>query len=182
MAELKQTILSACKQGDEYAWRTLFSAYYPLSKWCVVHTLYNIDDYTVSSIAQDAMVVLCQNIQKIDDEAYLKRFVLRVTKNKCIDYIRKNQTLFEEVPEDIPESTDTQISDDVIDALHQAVNELQEPCFSIVRSRFLDGLSYRELAQKIQVDVSQIGVRISRCLNFLKGVLARKNISLENAQ
>ena len=51
----------------------------------------------VDEISQDAMIALAANINEINDEAHLKRFVKRVTHNKCIDYIRKNKELFHAV-------------------------------------------------------------------------------------
>lgn len=176
MIEFEQRILIGCKHGNEECWRKLFNSYYPLAKWVVTHTLYQIDDFTVNSLAQETMVVLVENIKKIDDEHYLKRFIKRVTRNKCIDYIRKNKEQFDEVLEDIQDYKDYMIDNQVVEALHLAVENLQEPCNTIVRTRFLDGISYKELAVKINVDIGQIGVRISRCLKILRTYLEKMNI------
>ena len=176
MTQFEQNILIGCKNGDDNCWRQLFSNYYPLAKWVVTHTIYHIDDLTVNCLAQDAMIVLVENIRKITDEQYLKRFIKRVTRNKCIDFIRKHREVFEEVPEDIPDILDDDLDDTVVDALHEAVNELKEPCNTIIRERFLDGLSYKEIASSLDIDVGQLGVRISRCLGFLRKALENMGI------
>ena len=180
MTELGQHVLLGCQKGDEECWRSLFANTYPLAKWVISHTLYQIDDYTVQSLAQDAMMALVDSIAKINDEQYLKRFVKRVARNKCIDYIRKHKEQFEEVPENIPDEEVSEIDDKVIEALHKAIEELKEPCNTLVRNRFLEGLSYKELAAIIGVEVTQIGVRISRCLGFLRTTLERMDVSWED--
>ena len=114
MEGFEQSILDGCKRGDDECWRKVFVNYYPLAKWVVSQTLYQIDDFTVKSIAQDAMAALVDNIAKINDEQYLKRFIKRVARNKCIDYIRRHKEEFEEVPEDIPYSEESGTNDRVI--------------------------------------------------------------------
>lgn len=180
MTELDPRILVGCKNGDDKSWRTVFYGYYPLVKWVIVHTIYQVDDFTVNAIAQDTMVALAQIIDRIKDEHYLKCFLKRVARNKCIDYIRKHREVFEELSDDIPQSTDTsQCSDEVIDALHQAMAGLKEPCNTLVRKRYLEGASYKELAVDINVGIEQIGIRISRCLSFLRCTLKKMDISWE---
>lgn len=146
----------------------------------VVHTLFNIPQDVVDEISQDAMIALAANISEINDEAHLKRFVKRVTRNKCIDYIRKNKELFEELYNEIPEQKDLELEDYVVDALHEAVQDLKEPCKTIVRGRYLLNMSYKDISKKIGVDTGQIGVRLNRCLAFLKNLLEYKKISWED--
>ena len=176
MAELEQRTLLACKLGDESAWREVFANYYPLAKWVVVHILYQVDDFTIRTIAQDAMVSLVENIGKINDVQHLKRFVTRVTRNRCIDYIRQNKNAFEELPENIPYLDEASLDEETLEALHNAVNELKEPCNSMIRRRFLDGLSYKEIAASINVGIEQIGIRISRCLGYIRTSLEKTGI------
>lgn len=175
-----EKLLVGCQRGDDACWRKLFALTYPLSKWCVTHTLFCISHCVVEEIAQDTMLALAQNLVKITDETHLKRFVKRVTRNKCIDYIRRNREQFADVPDDIPAEEDLFLENRVVEALHEAVRELKEPCQTIIRTRFLQNLSYKEIAKKVGIEVGQIGVRINRCLSFLKNLLAYKNISWED--
>lgn len=177
---LTRDLLQKCQAGDDSSWRELFYSTYPLSKWVVVHTLFNIPQDIVDEISQDAMIALAANINEINDEAHLKRFVKRVTHNKCIDYIRKNKELFEELYNEIPEQKDLDLEDYVVDALHEAVQDLKEPCKTIVRGRYLLNMSYKDISKKIGVDTGQIGVRLNRCLSFLKNLLEYKKISWED--
>lgn len=166
--------------GDDSSWRELFYSTYPLSKWVVSHTLFNVSQDIIDEISQDAMIALAANINEITDEAHLKRFVKRVTRNKCIDFIRKNKELFEELYNKIPEQENQDLEDHVVDALHEAVQDLKEPCKTLIRGRYLSNMSYKDLSKKIGVNTGQIGVRLTRCLTFLKNLLEYKKISWED--
>ena len=182
MANINLEIIKSCQQGDEHSWRQLFATTYPLSKWVVSHTLFNISQHVIDEIAQEAMITLASSIEKINDETHLKRFVRRVSKNKCIDYIRYNKELFEELSEDIDISDEENLLNDneLVNALHEAVDELKEPCKTIIRNLYLLNLSYKDIAKKTGIEIGQIGVRLKRCLAFLKNLLAFKHISWED--
>ena len=183
--EITSELIGRCKLGDDAGWRELFAKIYPLSRWAVKHTIFNCSQALVDELAQDTMLALAKNIDKIEDGAHLKNFVVRATRNKCINYMKKQREVFVEVPETIPDDKDTltEINDkekDVIGILRESVNELKEPCRTIVRSRFLDDSSYKEIAEKSSIDIKQLGIRLKRCVGFLKRILEDKNISLED--
>ena len=174
-------LIEGCRKGDENSWRQLFEAYYPLAKWVVVHTVYHLDEQDVDSLAQDGMIAVVENIDRITDEQHLKRFLKRATRNKCIDFIRKNQQLFEELDDEMMSVYhESESCDTVIIVLEEAMGNLQEPCHSMIKARFLDGLSYKEIAAKISLKAEQIGTRLGRCLRFLRTILEGKGISWED--
>lgn len=177
---INQDLLRKCQQGDDASWRDLFAVTYPLSKWVVTHTLFDIPPDLVDEIAQDSMVALVENIKNMNDEVHVKRFVKRVSRNKCIDYIRRNKEQFEELSEDIAEEKNLFFENHVVETLHDAVKELKEPCQTIVRTRYLHNLSYKEIAKKVGIEIGQIGVRLNRCLAFLKEFLTHRHISWED--
>lgn len=158
----------------------LFSGTYPLSKWVVSHTLFNISQQIIDELAQETMIALASNIKRINDETHLKRYVKRVARNKCIDYIRRNREQFEDVPENIPQEDDFFLENHVVEALHEAVLELKEPCQTIIRARYLQNWSYKDIAKRVGIEIGQIGVRLNRCLAFLKDFLIYKHISWED--
>lgn len=185
MSEVSLELIERCRLGDETGWRELFSKTYPLSRWAVRHTLFDCPTDVVDELAQEVMVVLAKSIGRIEDAAHLRNFIVRVTRNKCINYITKKRELFVEVPESIPDDRDPLAGidgkgKDVIGILREAVTELKEPCRTIVRSRFLEERSYKEIAEKHSIDIKQLGVRLKRCVGFLRRMLEDKDISLED--
>lgn len=180
MYEITPELIRRCQLGEEASWRELFSKTYPLSRWVVVHTLFNLAPHVVDELSQETMVALASSIGKIEDETHLKRFIKRVARNKCINFIRSNREQFEEVPEDIPIEDDPLNDNHVVEILHEAVTELKEPCRTIIRSRYLANLSYKDIAGQTGIDIKQLGVRLGRCLAFLKDLLIYKHVSWED--
>ena len=173
-------MLAGCRKGDENSWRQLFEIYYPLAKWVVAHTIYQLDPQEVNSLAQDGMIAVVRNIDKIEDEEHLKRFLKRATRNKCIDFIRRNKQQFEELDVAAMVAYESNSNETVIAALEEAVNDLKEPCNSIVKARFLEGLSYKEIAAKISLKAEQVGTRLQRCLRFLRTFLETHSVFWED--
>lgn len=172
MSELSYELIMRCRRGDDAGWRELFAGICPLSRWVVSHTLFNSPPDVIDDISMETMEALVQNIRKIEDVIHLKRFVRRVTLNKCIDFIRKNPKIFVDIADkDLPEEADPWVENSVVEALRRAVAELREPCRSIVRSRFLLNMSHKEIAEKTGIDIKQIGVRLGRCLALLGNIL-----------
>ena len=180
MFDVTSELIKRCQLGEEEGWRELFSKTYPLSRWVVVHTLFNLAPHIVDEISQETMVALASSIGKIEDDIHLKRFVKRVARNKCINFIRSNREQFEEVPENIPVEDDPLKDNQAIEILHEAVAELKEPCQTIIRSRYLSNLSYKDIAGQTGIDIKQLGVRLGRCLAFLKNLLVYKHVSWED--
>ena len=178
-------LIGRCRLGDDDAWREMFSKTCPLAKWAVKHKIFNCSPDLVDELAQETMVALSKYIGKIKDEAHLRNFVVRAACNKCINYMVKHREAFVEVPETIPDEKDalTEINErerDVIGITRETVAELKEPCRTIIRSRFLEERSYKEIAEKHCIDIKQLGVRLKRCVGFLRRMLEDKNISLED--
>ena len=185
MSEVSQELIGRCRLGDEAGWEELFAMTYPLSRWAVRHTIFNCSADMVEELAQETMVSLAKSIGKIEDPAHLRNFVVRVTRNRCLNYMKKKRELFVEVPETIPDDKDLldDINDkarDAIGVLREAVTVLKEPCRAIVRDRFLEGCSHKAIADRNRIDIKQIGVRLKRCLGLLKRMLEDKNITLED--
>ena len=176
MTELSYELIMRCRRDDDAGWRELYAGIYPLSRWVVSHTLLDAPPDVIDDISMETMEALVQNIRKIEDEIHLKRFVRRVTLNKCIDFIRKHPEIFVDITDrNLPEEADPWVENSVVEALRQAVTELREPCRSIVRSRFLLNMSHKEIAAKTGIDIKQIGVRLGRCLALLRNILDEKH-------
>ena len=173
-------LIEGCKKGYEDSWRQLFEAYYPLAKWIVVHTIYQLDPQEVNALAQEGMIAVVENTNRIKDEQHLKRYLKMVTRNKCIDFIRKNKHSFDELDVELMSVHENNFNETVIIALEDAMENLQEPCNSMVKGRFLDGMSYNDIAIKVNIKKEQIGTRLGRCLRFLRTYLESKGVSWED--
>ena len=177
---LDNLLLEACRKGDEESWRQLFKSLYPLAKWVARRQLHSMDEGAIEDIAQETMAAIVPKIVRANDAEYLERLVRKISKNKCIDYLRRNKVQIEELSEDLETPVAESVEHDVISALRLAMRSLGEACRGIIRSRFFDEKSHKEIAAEIGVEVNQVGIRISRCLVRLRVLLSAQHIQAED--
>ena len=178
MDEELQALLQACKSGNEDKWNLLFSKYYPIAKRLVRSKLHALDRQTVDLLAQDAMLALHERIQNINDVEHLGYFVRTAVRNKCVDYIRRNKLSTLPITDDLPLIEEKVfLTEEKKEALHIALARLNEPTANLLRLRFMESLSYREIAARTGVDEAQVGMKLSRALCHLKRELAKLGIT-----
>ena len=173
MNENIQELLAGCKAGNEEKWRLLFAQCYPLSRRLVQGRLHAIDAQTVDSLAQDAILALHGKIQSINDAEHLGNFLRAAVRNKCVDYIRRNK----QIPDDLflMEET-TLLTDTVRSAIYQALDNLGGLSATVIRLRYMESLSYKEIAVKAGIAEAQVGMKLSRALKAMKAELAKLGV------
>src|SRR5207249_162518 len=62
--------------------------------------------------------------------------------------------------------------------VHQALDQLGEPCREIIELRYFGDLSYEEISRVLQLNVKTVSSRLSKCLDRLEGI-ARSVFSRE---
>jgi RNA polymerase sigma factor (sigma-70 family) len=125
------------------------------------------------------MLEVTRSLPKIKN---VSAFTRRITHNKCVDRVRKKKEIPLTVctqdedestrmldnlmaPEYLPEKID---DSSVIMYLRSALAGLGHPCTNLLQARYIDELSYDDVAQQARMPAKQIGVRISRCLTQLR--------------
>ena len=170
-------LLAGCKTGNEEMWRLLFMQCYPIARRLVKSRLRTLDAYSVDLLAQDAMLALHRRIHSINDAEHLGNFLRAAVRNKCVDYIRRNKLPLVQIPDDlflIEEKT--LLTDTIRNAIYTALGNLGEQAASIIRLRYLESLSYREIAVKTGIDEAQVGMKLSRALKSMKKNLAQLGV------
>lgn len=177
---LDNLLLEACRKGDEESWRQLFKSLYPLAKWVARRQLHSMDEGAIEDIAQETMAAIVPKIVRANDAEFIERLVRKIARNKCIDYLRRNKVQIEELSEEMEAPVVESVEHDVIIALRSALRKLGESCKGIIRRRFFEEKSHKEIAAEIGVEVNQVGIRISRCLVRLRVLLSAQHIQAED--
>jgi len=170
IADLPTNIIDKCLDNNDDAWEQLFRATYPLAKWIAMSNPFCFDAHLAEDIAQETIMVLYKNINKVHS---IKSFVARVSSNKCIDYLRKKNPAKpnheENVLDNIDDVHNIPYDSIVLITLKAHIDKMKSPCCDLIRNRFFLEMSYKEIAAKNKLSVSQVGVYLSRCLsNFSK--------------
>ena len=124
-------------------------------------------------ITQDVFIRLWQHWQKIDHER-LGSWLMRVAHNAVIDHVRRNRNERNRVDLAVGLENFTSVEDPELESeefkqtLEAAIGSLQDPHRSILIMRDVQGLSYQEIEQSLNLSQSQVKVYLHRARRQLR--------------
>lgn len=120
-------------------------------------------------VTQEVFIKLWQHWKKID-HSKLGAWLMRVAHNAVIDHVRKNkkakslQDDYAEIEDQPSEHDENQRLDQLAfkQKLMQAIQSLDDPFRSIIIMRDVQGLSYAEIRETLEMSESQVKVYLHR--------------------
>jgi RNA polymerase sigma-70 factor, ECF subfamily len=132
--------------------------------------------------AQDVFVKAYRALGDFKPHATLYTWLYRITVNACIDYRRKAQRLHIEEDASIDEIASCDPSPEMICESKEATGLIQEALAALkpglraaILLREIEGLSYEEIAEVLQISIGTVKSRISRAREELRESLGKKN-------
>ncbi len=184
------TEIISLKNGDEKTFKKIVESYSPrLYKFSMIYVI----NYEVAKeIVQDTFVSLWKNRRDINDDTCLISYLMKITKNNCLNYLKsfKLETLT------IHELTETEIYrrsnkyvliDESLDILmskelHQAITLSLEKLPSQTRKIFMmsryDGFKNREIALHQDISIKSVEFHIRKALKHLQYDLPKEYLTL----
>lgn len=125
------------------------------------------DPTLAEDVAQDALIKAWNNLGQYRGEAPLKNWILRITHNTAISALRRRREETRD-PVDLPEqashwSIESQVQNSLaLDRFALALDDLDEVSRSIVVLREVEGLSYDEICQTLELTLPTVKTRLLR--------------------
>ncbi len=135
------------------------------------------DNALAEDVAQDAILKAWNALPTFRGDSSLRSWLLRITHNTAISTIRKRREELRE-PDLLPEhetlsSTEHQVLDRMsMSAFEDALNQLDELSRSIVVLREVEGLSYDEISDILEVPLPTVKTRLLRARRVLAAALS----------
>ena len=179
-SEPKETaaLLRAAAQGDQGAWSTIVSRYEALV-WATAraHRLSRAD---AADVAQTTWLRLVENLDRIREPERLAGWLATTARRECLRHIRLNNR---EQPSDAADDFEAPDGDEPLrgvflgerdSALCRAFGRLSERCQSLLRLLVADDEpSYEAIGAALDMPIGAIGPTRMRCLEKLRGYVAR---------
>ena len=177
------TLISRFKSGDESAFNGIVLAYQDRIYGLCRRLLGNAHD--AEDAAQDTFVKAFQNLNKFQPQASLYTWLYRIAVNTCLDYRRKpffeslfrrtgegeefqyDQPTGEPSPERIAESRQME------QALWKSLAKLSQKLRMVIVLKELEGLSYEEIADVLDISLGTVKSRISRAREELLELMGK---------
>lgn len=162
----------------------LYSLYYPkLVRFSKEYILSRSD---AENIVQDIFLTIWEQRKKLTDLENVNAFLFRLTKNRCIDFLRR-KVLMEEKQRQIQDvllkeyqlklysieqfDENNFTEEDIETILQNAIRSLPDKCREIFILSRLEGLKHHEIAEKLNISPSTVNNQISLALKKLKEIL-----------
>lgn len=154
--------------------------------WPIKDRLYRLalrvvdDRAEAEDVVQEVMIKLWQQGKDIKLIKNLEAWCLRMTRNQALDKLkggyRKRRTSLERQQYDLKatEQPDQQlIGKDTYRQVHQIMQELPESHRSVVQLRDIEGLSYQEIAEALEMTMPQVKTNLFRARKSLREALLK---------
>lgn len=177
-------LVSLAQNGDMNAFNVLLERYRKMILSIAFYLAKN--EHDAYDMAQEAYVKIYRNINKFEGKSKFSTWVYRVTKNTCIDELKRinrNRKYCAETENDFKESEEKSFinlpeEEAIKNELNNYVRELLEeisPLYSnIIKLRYVSGLSYNEIAEELKCSQGTVKSRLYRGKKYLKEIIDQK--------
>ncbi len=166
--------------GDESAFETLVERYLPL-----VYGLsrqYSGDEDKAADIAQEIFIKVWRHIKKFDPARSFRSWLFIIAKNTALDWLKKKEELpfssfeTEDGQNDLwgsivdPRPSPSAAADNKIlaEKISEHFIELPEQYRSVISMRFNEGLTFKEISEKLKKPLNTVKSHYRRALQLLK--------------
>jgi RNA polymerase sigma-70 factor (ECF subfamily) len=133
------------------------------------------NEYDAEDILQEIFFRIHNHIGCLKDESKLRAWVFQIARNAVIDHYRrqKAKAQMSEIPEDIIDENAEIIDEDqdIIMCLRSMINYLPEKYSQAILLSEFEGLTQKEMAEKIGLSLSGAKSRVQRARKELRGLL-----------
>jgi len=167
------SLIQAFIEGDQSTFSKLVAKHKDKVRNLVYLTLG--DNNSIDDISQDVFVSIYKKLGDFRFESKFTTWLYRITVNKCRDYLRKKKvrSIFIPINESVHTHSSSMNTDslDIPQLVRKAINRLPEKLKTPLIFRDIDGLSYKEIAEKLECEVGTVKSRIFRARESLKIIL-----------
>lgn len=166
------------KSGDSDAFEKLVSEFKKRIFSLSMGMLGNRED--ALDATQEVFIKIYRSVGSFKGESALSTWIFRITKNVCIDFLRKNRAVSEdEIPETLPDTALPSPEEALLlcqkrDLVKSCIKELPVNYKTVLLLREYEQMSYSEIAQTLEISEGTVKSRIARARQYLFKLLKSK--------
>ena len=182
MRDTDANLLAAAKleiaEGQSNAFEQLLLRYEKLILHIARRYFTNREDALDAS--QDAIIRIYKGLANvvIQEDGTLKAWICKVTANTCLDIVRKRRVATEELTDDsistsptLPSAEESAMTNERVREILTAIAKLPDDHRMVLILRDMQGLTYEELAEALDLTLGTVKSRLNRARAALKKLL-----------
>lgn len=169
----EKELLKKLRGGDSFAFEVLFYKYRNKVKGFAVKIIPSKIDF--EEIVQEVFVKVWINKESINPEKDFQSYLFSIAKNLILDHLKSavNRKLYfigEHFQQDllIDDSPESLLIDDAEEKLQKLIMEIPERRREIFLLSRFEGLSYKQIAEKLNISENTVDSQIRNALAFLR--------------
>ena len=178
-------LVAKAKEGDQNAFSKLMARYHDSIFFMVLKMVHNRDD--AEDLTIEAFGKAFNNISNYSADFAFSTWLFKIATNNSIDFIRKKRlqttSLDQTSKTDDGETTPISVQDHSPDPeqavikeqraqkIRDAIEQLSPKYRSLIELRYLDELSYEEIAEKLDLPLGTVKAQLFRAKDMLYNIL-----------
>jgi len=181
MSELNSDLINKIKKGDNNTFSFVYKSYY--RRLFAFANSYLKDDFIAGNIVQDAFMALWEHREKLHPETYLPSYLLTIVKNNSLNHLNHLKTKIK-VEENLQSQHMRELElrcltlsacdpgqmfhSDVERIIKKSLASLPEKTRKAIQLSRFEGLSNKEIAEKLDITVKGVEFHITKALKLLR--------------
>jgi len=174
MSKLEESdLLLRISEGDRIAFAVVFTRYY--NDLVLFAASFTHQREISEEIVQEVFLKLWENASNSEIPVSLRSYLLKSVQNRCLDWLRhmKVRSHYALMVQHAPVLAENDcekylLYSELHSALEQAMRSMPADVAEAFRQNRFDGLTYKEIADKLGLSVRTVEVRISKALQWLR--------------
>jgi len=158
---------------DIKEYKSLFNSFYLLLVQFAMTFIQSVQ--IAEDIVQDVFIYLWEKRAQITIHTSMKSYLYSATKNACINYIKskhfQQESKHVEIPEYLPENiwANTRLEEEEVrQQIENAINDLPEKCRIIYSMCKHQDMSYKDVAETLEISIKTVENQMSIALRRLR--------------
>lgn len=181
------------KRGDDAAWRTFFERFDTRIRDVLNWRKWGFEAGVRDELFHEIRGELTRSLHRYRGDCPLTQFIKRICVNRCIDRIRRAVRERSLIAPPLPErdGEPAREAEAVAGASYDPVRQivmaeqaaglqallgrLDATCVAAIRLFYVEGLAYKDIAERLDISINTVGSRLAKCLEKLRG-MARHDV------
>lgn len=174
-------IVDSLNNGQQQALDGLFTQYYRALVYFAMRIIKNQEE--AEDIVIESFSKLWNNRERMESVQNIKGFLYLTTRNACVDYLR-TQRKIRDIQKELQTLSDTVVQGidiemtraETLRHIYEEMEKLPHQCRNIFKLSVIRGLKSRDIANELNISVSNVTSQKSRAIQLLRTALVKRMI------
>jgi len=169
-------LVRRCQKGDPAAFEAVFVQYQPRLRFYIRRLASSLDH--TEDLLQDIWLKVIRKVKGLRDPRAFTAWLYRIARNEVISRYRMHEPssgLSEEILESYAADSEPDFSKEDAATVHQGLDRLKAPQREVLTLFFLEQMSYKDIAQVLDINLGTVRSRLYHAKQSLRRELEKSH-------